>query len=1035
MIQRKLFVGILAGIIIAASLVNAVQAAGLSVKTVHAAAYETKVSRVLYINSYDRGYKWSNDIELGLAERFKNADREIEISVEYLDGRRFPGTARNDLLAAALAAKYAGYRHDVVVVSDNFAFDFAIQYREQLFPDLPIVFCGYNNFRPDVINGISNITGVNEEIDFAKTVELAIGVQPAVRHLAFITSTGDASNRRMAEVAEATLFPELRKRYNLIVIKDASMAEIGRRLGALPPDTAVFLVGMSSDLIEGRRPTPVENGRMILAVSPVPVYSFWDFHLGTGVLGGHIITGLDQGRTAADMVLRLLDGTPADSIPVMMQTPARNIIDFNVMKKYGIKMNALPEGCSFINRPVSLWESYGWYISAAVLAMSLESLLIIALVLSLRQRKEAFRMLGIERDLLEQRVEERTGELQHSLSLLSASLESTVDGILIEDRQGKIARWNQKFAGMWEIPEDVLSNLDVEKAIGHVLTQLADPEQFVSKIRELHEHPEQTSFDQIELTCGSVFERYSQPQRIGDTIVGRVWFFRDITERKRAEEQVRRSEAKYRNLLENIPQKIFYKDRNSVYAAVNPSYAKDHGMLPEDFLGKTDYDFFPTELADKYRTDDQRVMTQGATEEMDESYISGGEIKSIHTVKAPVYDENGTISGVLGIFWDITERKRAEEALQQAHDELEHRVAMRTNELLRANEALRESEEKYRLIADNSNDWIYLINPDGKFQYVSPSSERMTGYPSGEFMNNPQLFLNIIHPDDKEQVTSHHETARNETKTGYLEYRIITKEGELRWIMHSCLPVYNDQGQYVGRSATNRDFTERKQAEDTLRLLSSRLLTSQEEEQRRIAMELHDQTGQDIIFLKLQLQALKNRLRKDQNNLKKECDKILTLTDRIIEDVRRMAHGLCPSQLQTLGLCAALKAMIRNFSEKTRIPIHFDVEALDQCFPPETQIILYRISQEALTNIYKHARAKTVRIDVNRQGDTMSIKIKDDGQGFDPCRYRTIEPTVERGMGLSALELRSRMIGADLKISSQPGQGTEINLFVPIQTV
>ena len=919
MIRRNFFVVILAGILAAASPVGAGQAADLSAEMVTAAANHARVSRVLYINSYDRGYPWSDDIERGLVERIKNADSKIELSVEYLDGLRFPETTRNDLQAAALAAKYAGYRHDVVVVSDNFAFDFAIQYRKRLFPDLPIVFCGYNNFRPEVLNGVRNITGVNEEVDFTRTVDLAIRVQPAVRHLAFITSTGDASNRRMAEVTEATLFPALRNRYHLIVLKDASMAEIRARLGALPPDSAVFLIGMTSDLIEGRRPTPVENGRMISAVSPVPVYAFWDFHLGSGVLGGYLITGLDQGRTAADMALRILDGTPADDIPVMMQTPARTFFDFKVMKKYGIKVRALPEECSFINWPVSPWERYGWYIGAAVLAMSLEALLIIALVLSLRQRKQALRMLGIERDRLEQRVEARTGELKHSLSLLSASLESTVDGILIVGGQGKIARWNQKFARMWKIPEDVLSNLDVEKAIGHVLAQLADPEQFVAKIRELHDHPEQTSFDQIELASGRVFERYSQPQRIEDEIVGRVWSFRDITERKRAEEQVRRSEAKYRTLLENIPQKIFYKDRNSVYAAVNPSYAKDLGMLPEDFVGKTDYDFFPNELADKYRTDDRRVMTRGVAEELDECYISGGETKTIHTVKAPVYDENGAIGGVLGIFWDITERKRAEEALQQAHDELEHRVAMRTKELMRANAAL--------------------------------SSE----------------------------------------------------------------------------------ITERRRAEDTLRLLSSRLLTSQEEEQRRIAMELHDQTGQDLSVLKLSLAGIQNRLRKDQTELKKECDKILTVTDSIIEDVRRLAHGLNPSQLQILGLRGALKALIQNFSEKTRIPIRYDVQAFDNGFRPETQIVLYRIFQEALTNIYKHAQAKTVRIDVCRQGNALSISIGDDGRGFDPCRYRTSEPTAQRGMGLSALELRSRMINADLKISSQPGQGTEINLLVPIK--
>jgi signal transduction histidine kinase len=222
-----------------------------------------------------------------------------------------------------------------------------------------------------------------------------------------------------------------------------------------------------------------------------------------------------------------------------------------------------------------------------------------------------------------------------------------------------------------------------------------------------------------------------------------------------------------------------------------------------------------------------------------------------------------------------------------------------------------------------------------------------------------------------------------------------------------------------------------RKSEEQYRLLSSRLLSSQEEEQRRIAMELHDQTGQDIIFLKLQLQDLRERLREDQNTLKADCNKILTHTSRVIEDVRRLAHGLNPSELQTLGLCIAIKALIRNFCEQTHITVHHDVEALDNGFRPETQIVLYRIFQEALTNIYKHARAEAVRIDIGRQGDNLLISIKDDGQGFDPCRYRMSEPTADRGMGLSALELRSRMIGADLKISSQPGQGTEIKLFVP----
>ena len=129
-------------------------------------------------------------------------------------------------------------------------------------------------------------------------------------------------------------------------------------------------------------------------------------------------------------------------------------------------------------------------------------------------------------------------DLQKSLSLLSASLESTADGILIVDGQGKIVRWNRKFSEMWKIPQHVLSAHNDEDTMNHILSQLVEPGQFADKVRTLYEQPEQSSFDQIKFLDGRIFERYSQPQRIENAIVGRVWSFRDITERKKLESQV-----------------------------------------------------------------------------------------------------------------------------------------------------------------------------------------------------------------------------------------------------------------------------------------------------------------------------------------------------------------------------------------------------------------------------------------------------------------------------------------------------------------
>ena len=147
----------------------------------------------------------------------------------------------------------------------------------------------------------------------------------------------------------------------------------------------------------------------------------------------------------------------------------------------------------------------------------------------------------------------------------------------------------------------------------------------------------------------------------------------DITERKLAEEALRESEAKHRTLLENLPQRVFSKDKDSVYVSCNKNFARGLRIKPEELPGKTDYDFFPKDLADKYRADDRKVLASAKVMEIEEEYIDrerGGEKRSVHTVKAPIKDANGNSVGVLGIFWDITDHKRAEEALRNVHLQL-----------------------------------------------------------------------------------------------------------------------------------------------------------------------------------------------------------------------------------------------------------------------------------------------------------------------------------------------------------------------------
>ncbi len=258
------------------------------------------------------------------------------------------------------------------------------------------------------------------------------------------------------------------------------------------------------------------------------------------------------------------------------------------------------------------------------------------------------------------------------------------DIMLFVDREGKIMDFNERTITTYGYTRDDLLQMN--------LKDLRAPETRSLLNGQMRE---------VEALNGLVFETIHQrkdgtvfPVEVSSRIIridGNRYYqsiIRNITERKQAEEALRASEGKYRTLLENLPQKIFSKDINSIYVSCNQNFAKDLGITPEESAGKTDYDFFPKELADKYRSDDKRIMESGETEGIEEQYIQGSEKVWVYTVKTPIRDKNGNIIGILGVFSDITERKRADEEIRKLNEELEQRVVQRTAQLEATNKEL-----------------------------------------------------------------------------------------------------------------------------------------------------------------------------------------------------------------------------------------------------------------------------------------------------------------------------------------------------------
>jgi len=278
---------------------------------------------------------------------------------------------------------------------------------------------------------------------------------------------------------------------------------------------------------------------------------------------------------------------------------------------------------------------------------------------------------------LEKRVAERTEEVVNSLSLLRATLESTTDGILVTDADGRSTNFNKKFLEMWQIPPEVLSLADLQKKAEAVSQQLCNPEEFLAKIRLVYADSETESFDIIEFKDGKIFERYSKPQRIENKCVGRVWCFRDVTDRRRAEEQLERLSNEYKAVLNSLGEGVHWLSGDGNIKFGNPIAAKLLGYEVSELAGKpahatmhhsrVDGSPYPVDECPIYATLKDGLIRHAKDEVF---WRKDGTSFPVEYTSTPIHDEKGGRAGTVVIFTDVTESRRSEAELEEMHKQL-----------------------------------------------------------------------------------------------------------------------------------------------------------------------------------------------------------------------------------------------------------------------------------------------------------------------------------------------------------------------------
>jgi PAS domain S-box-containing protein len=474
----------------------------------------------------------------------------------------------------------------------------------------------------------------------------------------------------------------------------------------------------------------------------------------------------------------------------------------------------------------------------------------------------------------------------------------------------------------------------------------------------------------------------------------------DITERRRAEDALRKQTESLQKILDHLPMMIRLSGQDGKTHFVNRGWEETLGWTLEEVQNNQ------AEIYAKMVPEDERERVQqfvkSASGEWKDFRTRLRDGRTIDTSWAVVSLSEGVS---IGIGQDITERKRADEAL-------------------------REAEQKYRELFENAKDAMYVHDLEGRYVSVNRAAEELSGYSREEILG--KHFVAMVAPEYVYAVKDHLSRKLGiEGETSY-EVEVISKDGR-RIPVEVSSRLIRKNGVAIGVQGTARDITERKLAAQVHRQYSRRLIQAQEEERQRIARELHDQIGQILTAVQFNLHTVQRLC--PTSDAAAHVDDGIRVLDEALEQVRDLSLDLRPALLDDLGLVPALRWYLGRQARRTGLKpdIFTDLPHADLRFTRDIETACFRIAQEALTNVARHARATKVTIHLGLDDSNLRLAVNDNGVGFDAdaLRKRVLgAPT----LGFQGMQERAEAVKGSFWIVSAPGKGTEVNASFPVKT-